>query len=630
MIFIDALEYIHELGYIHADIKAQNILRASVDKNQNKKRSSKRSHDEIDDNIEDDDKYYLIDYGLVEKYTLMGVHKPYEFDKRTANNGTCEFRSRDAHIGVISRRSDIESLGYNIILWFYGRHPWADMVKNADQVHDKKCWAMNNVDAFLNEAFCNKPQTSEPSDSKTANKSKVALKKHIPFTSPPKGLSKLFDEIKQLSHDSKPDYCKLKGIFNEIAKLNSSKASEISSYGLKKKINHQIISTQKKTNKNKRTSDVFSEDNIDTSSMKNKRILSSKVPLKSKLNLYAANGVYNGDLNENYNDKTEEEDEDSFEPNKKNTNKIKSKLKNIKNPQIANGTRSKRHSLSSAFKNSKSSSKLDDCQTTPRLLRNRIKLDLSDDDFSEVQVKSNGVKYTNDIKTKSRRIPRLSTPLMAMTPPEGGDSPLFGPFEPDDSIKENQIMPNRITRNLSFLQNKCEDEDTQDRDLRSCRIYINNKRCRPANKDTSSSSIIQNDSSSQLQPSTSQLSANSSATIEDDEIIQLKPSLTNGKINKRAIDNPKSKTKNTNVLKLKKQLLKNGKTNGYITSSKLTPATGKKRLAKADVEPSTSTPISNKSTKSTSSSVTCETAAMQRIRMLIEKKRQSIPSLTKK
>src|SRR5699024_4658268 len=126
----------HEQGYIHADIKAQNILRSTVSSANGslsrKRKNNKRTiEDETDGNIEEDDKYVRIDYGLVEKYTLQGKHKPHEFDKRKANNGTCEFRSRDAHNGIISRRSDIESLGFNIILWFYGRHPWECLLKNA-------------------------------------------------------------------------------------------------------------------------------------------------------------------------------------------------------------------------------------------------------------------------------------------------------------------------------------------------------------------------------------------------------------------------------------------------------------------------------------------------------------------
>jgi serine/threonine protein kinase len=63
----------------------------------------------------DDERVYVIDYGLATKYVnVVGdttVHKPFCCDERRAHDGTLEFTSRDAHFGAHSRRSDLECLG---------------------------------------------------------------------------------------------------------------------------------------------------------------------------------------------------------------------------------------------------------------------------------------------------------------------------------------------------------------------------------------------------------------------------------------------------------------------------------------------------------------------------------------
>ncbi|XP_069119074.1 serine/threonine-protein kinase VRK1-like [Argopecten irradians] len=79
---IEALEYIHHNGYVHADIKASNILLGF--------RAGKQQADEV----------YLVDFGLATKYQIDGEHKPYKEDKRMAHDGTIEFTSTDAHLGV--------------------------------------------------------------------------------------------------------------------------------------------------------------------------------------------------------------------------------------------------------------------------------------------------------------------------------------------------------------------------------------------------------------------------------------------------------------------------------------------------------------------------------------------------
>ena len=82
---LDVLEYIHSKGYVHNDIKAQNLL---------------LGHGRTKEND-----VYLVDFGLVSKYHRDGVHLEYKPDARKAHDGTIEYTSRDAHIGAHSRRS---------------------------------------------------------------------------------------------------------------------------------------------------------------------------------------------------------------------------------------------------------------------------------------------------------------------------------------------------------------------------------------------------------------------------------------------------------------------------------------------------------------------------------------------
>ncbi|KAL5272125.1 hypothetical protein ACHWQZ_G000367 [Mnemiopsis leidyi] len=99
---LEALEYMHEAGYVHADIKSANIL-------------LKNNGKEV----------YLADFGLARKYVMEGAHKAYKEEPAKAHDGTKEFTSIDAHKGVQpSRRGDLQILGYCCINWLGGSLPW--------------------------------------------------------------------------------------------------------------------------------------------------------------------------------------------------------------------------------------------------------------------------------------------------------------------------------------------------------------------------------------------------------------------------------------------------------------------------------------------------------------------------
>uniref|UniRef100_A0A8C7B168 VRK serine/threonine kinase 2 n=1 Tax=Neovison vison TaxID=452646 RepID=A0A8C7B168_NEOVI len=82
---------------------------------------------------------YLADYGLCYRYCPNGNHKQYQENPRKGHNGTLEFTSVDAHKGVaLSRRSDLETLGYCLLRWSCGGLPWERSLRDPAAVQTAK------------------------------------------------------------------------------------------------------------------------------------------------------------------------------------------------------------------------------------------------------------------------------------------------------------------------------------------------------------------------------------------------------------------------------------------------------------------------------------------------------------
>ncbi|XP_063048241.1 serine/threonine-protein kinase VRK1-like isoform X2 [Engraulis encrasicolus] len=123
-LMLDVLEYIHDNEYVHADIKAANLL--------------------LD--VKQPGKVYLADYGLAYRYNPGGVHKEYKENPKKGHNGTIEYTSTDAHKGVApSRRGDLEILGYCLLHWLSGTLPWLSVLRDPAKVQEAKAKLMSNL-----------------------------------------------------------------------------------------------------------------------------------------------------------------------------------------------------------------------------------------------------------------------------------------------------------------------------------------------------------------------------------------------------------------------------------------------------------------------------------------------------
>ncbi|XP_054606618.1 serine/threonine-protein kinase VRK2 isoform X2 [Nothobranchius furzeri] len=165
---VDVLEYIHDNEYVHADIKAANVMLG----------------------YRDPDQVYLADYGLSYRYCPDGVHKEYKENPKKGHNGTMEYTSLDAHKGLgPSRRSDLQILGFCLLHWLCGSLPWDGVLKHPAQVQEAKARLMDNLPDSVLELSVDGAVTDE-----------VAL---------------FLLHVKTLDYQDKPDYQLLKALLTK-------------------------------------------------------------------------------------------------------------------------------------------------------------------------------------------------------------------------------------------------------------------------------------------------------------------------------------------------------------------------------------------------------------------------------
>ena len=104
---IKRFSWIHAHNFIHRDIKPENFLLGLEKKS---------------------GLVHVIDYGLAKRYysSQDKKHLPYRQGKGLI--GTARYASIHAHLGEeLSRRDDMEALGYVLIYFYKGFLPWQNL-----------------------------------------------------------------------------------------------------------------------------------------------------------------------------------------------------------------------------------------------------------------------------------------------------------------------------------------------------------------------------------------------------------------------------------------------------------------------------------------------------------------------
>jgi len=126
---IDIIELVHKHRIIHRDIKPENFLFGRGD----------------------DTRLYLIDFGLAKQYmSIGGEHILYRSDKNLI--GTVRYASVNSHDNKeLSRRDDIESIGYLILYLIMRKLPWQGITHASDSIrldmirHKKQNISLQNI-----------------------------------------------------------------------------------------------------------------------------------------------------------------------------------------------------------------------------------------------------------------------------------------------------------------------------------------------------------------------------------------------------------------------------------------------------------------------------------------------------
>ncbi|XP_058256134.1 inactive serine/threonine-protein kinase VRK3 [Hemibagrus wyckioides] len=177
---LDALEYLHENEYAHADLHAGNVYIRT----------------------EGDSQVFLSGFAHTFRFCPGGNHVEYREGGRTPHQGNLNFISVDSHKGAgPSRRSDLQSLGFCLLFWLTNTLPWSSIITQpGSAISAQKERYMNDVPELMKHCF---------------KKKKVSG-----------ALQSYLSQVMSLYYTEKPNYSELKLGLNEALKQSGGSLNE--------------------------------------------------------------------------------------------------------------------------------------------------------------------------------------------------------------------------------------------------------------------------------------------------------------------------------------------------------------------------------------------------------------------
>ena len=169
---LQRLRDLHEKGLIHRDLKPENFVIGLKPKERT---------------------IYLIDFGLSKQYIDMKTKNHIQYKENKPILGTVRYISLNAHKGIeLSRRDDLEGLGYVVCYFIMGQLPWQGVKGKSDKERTQKIFE--------------KKKETVPNE----------LCKYFP-----EEIKRYFEYILKLGFDEKPNYVLLQGLINDLMKKYS-------------------------------------------------------------------------------------------------------------------------------------------------------------------------------------------------------------------------------------------------------------------------------------------------------------------------------------------------------------------------------------------------------------------------